>query len=104
MSFKHTRKSTSCALAFTSPRNGLLDVFSVFSSVLKMSLFLSADGVFILGCTLGCIYAVDFLLLETSCLDCVEMQSVLLMVDCGEHLAKVMISSVRRPCVLACVR
>lgn len=100
MSFKHTRKSTSCALAFTSPRNGLLDVFSVFSSVLKMSLFSSADGVFILGC----IYAVDFLLLETSCLDCVEMQSVLLMVDCGEHLAKVMISSVRRPCVLACVR
>lgn len=100
MSFKHTRKSTSCALAFTSPRNGLLDVFSVFSSVLKMSLFSSADGVFILGC----IYAVDFLLLETSCLDCVEMQSVLLMADCGEHLAKVMISSVRRPCVLACVR
>lgn len=100
MSFKHTRKSTSCALAFTSPRNGLLDVFSVFSSVLKMSLFSSADEVFILGC----IYAVDFLLLETSCLDCVEMQSVLLMVDCGEHLAKVMISSVRRPCVLACVR
>lgn len=30
VSFKYTRKSTSCALAFTSSRNGLMDVLHIF--------------------------------------------------------------------------
>lgn len=54
-----------------------------------------------MGCTLGCIYAIDFLLLETSRLDCVENAECADMMECGEHLAKVVMSSARRLCVLA---
>lgn len=76
-------------------------MFSTFFSVLKLCLFPGADGVFNSGCTLGCIYAIDFLLLETSHLDCVENAECAAMTECGEHLAKVMMSSARRPCALA---
>lgn len=76
-------------------------MFSTFSSVLKLCLFPGADGVFNSGCTLGCIYAIDFLLLETFHLDCVENAECAAMTECGEHLAKVMMSSARRPCALA---
>lgn len=75
-------------------------VFSVFPSVLKLCLFLGADEVF----TLGHVYAIDFLLLEASCLDHVESAECAGMMECGGHLAKVTMSSVRRPCVLACLK
>lgn len=61
-------------------------MFSTFSYVLKLCLFPSADGIF----SLGCIYAIDFLLLETSHRDCVEDAECAGMVECGGHLAQVM--------------
>lgn len=72
----------------------------MFPSVLKLCLFPSADVVY----TLGCIYTIDFLLLETSHPDCVENAECADVMECGEPLAEVMVSSGRRARVLACLK
>lgn len=83
------KKISKLCLGLYFPRNGLLDVH-MFSSVLKLCLFPSADGAFSLGCTLRCVYAVNFLLLETFHPDCVENAECADVMECGEHLAQAM--------------